>query len=108
MSYLNGVTRHAKHRIKHRLGTKNKQIADEAHKNGIPIKYFNGSFRRYLDMERRRKGTDVYLRIYKNKIFMFVKPDGLLVTIMNVPQIHFKSLVAQMKKISKMEEAENE
>lgn len=97
------VTKHAKYRIKQRMGlstTISEKIAKKALDIGIKSSDVSGGLRRYLDMLYLTRKTANNIRIYNDKIFIF--SNEILITILNLPN-RFKNIInsnkSQMEKL---------
>lgn len=82
------VTRHAKHRIKERMGLKAKsidRIAQDALKNGVTVKEAKSGLKKYLNKIYMNHQSGGNLRVYHQKIFVFTDTN-VLITILQLPQ----------------------
>jgi len=95
------MSRHGKKRLKERIGGNNKTanlLILEALKYGLGVNVFTGRLRRYLDFERS-KSLLTYIKVYKNKIFVFSNNYHDLITVLNIPNRLMNDLKKQLEKI---------
>ncbi len=87
------VTKHGKKRIKQRCGIPKKaadRLSDKAFRNGITHSECSGSLKRYLDYLWEYNHTANNMRIYANKVFIFV--DETNVTVLNLPRKYYETV----------------
>lgn len=86
------VTRHAKKRMKQRLGISKKstdRIAQDAIINGITQSEAKSGLKKYMQKVFLSHNTGVNLRVYHQKVFVFTS-NFVLITILQLPQELFK------------------
>lgn len=86
------VTRHAKKRMKQRLGISKKstdRIAQDAIINGITQSEAKSGLKKYMQKLFLSHNTGANLRVYHQKVFVFTS-NFVLITILQLPQELFK------------------
>jgi hypothetical protein len=86
------ISRHAVKRIRERLGLPKKAAEREVERalDGIDSTECSGQLRRYLD--RMSIERNAYYKVTPSGIFTFSKSDGVLVTVLPVPE-HLRSII---------------
>lgn len=83
------VTKHAKKRIKNRLGNKKQEeVYGEALLYGKPRTEFKGDFRRYLDKQSIIHNSDCI--VYKNMAFWH--KNNVLITVYQIPSYFIRRI----------------
>lgn len=79
------ISKHAKQRIKQRVGVspKNSRMMDKILSNGIHRKNTKGRLRKYMDRIYNYRDNSVPL-LYGDKIYVFSK-DNILITVLSLP-----------------------
>jgi hypothetical protein len=92
------ISKHAKYRIKERIGiskTLSTKLADKALEFGKHPNEFTGSFRRYLDKIYFTNRAINNIRVYNNYIYLF--QNSILVTVLLVPYKYRKNFKLKSK-----------
>lgn len=87
------TSKHGRKRIRQRVKTKKvNELLLKARNDGISIDIIKGSLRRYLDYIRQKHNKNNYIKLYKNRIFIFDRQNHTLITVLDLPSkfIHKK------------------
>ncbi|MCK4258772.1 MAG: hypothetical protein KAX49_07325 [Halanaerobiales bacterium] len=90
MESYDDIERHPKRRMRER-SSKSKRQNELALQRGVSYKEFSGSFRRYLDKVRLKKGSVGKIIVYDNNVFLY-DSDEKLITVLNIPSKYLKYL----------------